>query len=149
MKALVVYDSLHGNTEKIAKAIGDAISGEAEVLRVGVVNSSELKPCDLLIVGSPTHGGRPTSAIQDFIKKIPESTVNGINVAAFDTRLSKRWVRIFGFAAKKIADILEKKGGNLVLPPEGFIVKGTEGPLEEGELERAAKWSKLVVKEKK
>jgi len=67
MKALVVYDSLHGNTEKIAKAIGDAISGEAEVLRVGAVNSSELKPCDLLIVGSPTHGGRPTSAIQDFI----------------------------------------------------------------------------------
>jgi len=148
MKTLVVYDSLHGNTEKIAKAIGDAISGEAEVLRVGVVNSSELKPCDLFIVGSPTHGGRPTSAIQDFLKKIPKSAIDGIDVAAFDTRFSKRWVKIFGFAAKKIADILEKKGGNLVLPPEGFIVKGTEGPLEEGELERAAEWSKVMVKEK-
>lgn len=148
MKALVVYDSLHGNTEKIARAIGDAITGEVEVLRVGVVNTSELKPCDLFIVGSPTHGGRPTSAIQDFLKKIPKSTIDGIDVAAFDTRFSKTWVKIFGFAAKKIADNLEKKGGNLVLPPEGFIVKGTEGPLEEGELERAAEWAKVIVKEK-
>ena len=149
MKALVVYDSLHGNTEKIARAIGDAISSETEVLRVSVVNSSELKPSDLLIVGSPTHGGRPTSAIQDFLKKIPESTVNGINVAAFYTRFSMTWLKLFGFAAKKIANTLEKKGGNLVLPPEGFFVKGTEGPLEEGELERAATWAKLAVKEKK
>ena len=87
-------------------------------------------------------------AIQDFLKNIPKSDIDGINVAAFDTRFSKRWVKIFGFAAKKIADTLEKKGGNLIVPPEGFIVKDTKGPLEEGELERAANWLKLVVKEK-
>ncbi len=142
MKALVVYDSLYGNTEKIAKAIGDAISGEVEVLHVGVVNSSELNTFDLLIVGSPTHGGRPTPAIHDFLKEIPESAVNKTDVAAFDTRCRPRLARIFGFAAIRIANILKKKGGNLVLPPEGFIVKGTKGPLKEGELERAASWVK-------
>jgi len=70
MKVLIVYDSVYGNTGKIAKAIGDAITGEVKVLRVGEVNSSELKTFGLLIVGSPTHGGRPTPAIQDFLNKI-------------------------------------------------------------------------------
>jgi flavodoxin len=146
MKVLVVYDSKYGNTKKIAEAIGDISGGK--VLHVDVVDSSELETLDLFIVGSPTHGGRPTPAIQDFLKKMPNSNINGINVAAFDTRFSRRWVKIFGVAAKKIGSILEKKGGNLVLPPEGFIVKGTKGPLEEGELERAADWSKLAIKEK-
>ena len=63
MKTLIVYDSAYGNTEKIAKAIGDAITGEAKVLRVSEVNPSEFKTFDLLIVGSRTYGGRPTQAI--------------------------------------------------------------------------------------
>ncbi|MBU7016773.1 MAG: flavodoxin family protein [Theionarchaea archaeon] len=146
MKVLVVYDSKYGNTKKIAEAIGDTSGGR--VVHVDVVDSSELENLDLFIVGSPTHGGRPTPAIQDFLKNIPNSSIRDINVAAFDTRFSKRWVKIIGFAAKKIGSILKKKGGNLVLPPEGFIVKATKGPLEEGELERAANWSKSVVKEK-
>jgi len=51
MKALIVYDSTHGNTEKIAQAIGEAIEGE--VLRVGEVHPADLQGFDLLIVGSP------------------------------------------------------------------------------------------------
>jgi len=90
VKVLIVYDSVYGNTEKIAKAVGDAIAGEVRVLLVGEANSSELKTFDLLIVGSPTQGGRPTLAIQDFLNKIPEPVIRGINVAAFDTRLSTR-----------------------------------------------------------
>ena len=58
MKALIVYDSVYGNTEKIAKAIGGAITGEVRVLRVDESNSAELESIDLLIVGSPTQGGR-------------------------------------------------------------------------------------------
>ena len=46
------------------------------------------------------------------------------------------FVKIFGYAAKPIADRLTKKGGNLAVPAEGFYVGGTEGPLLEGELER-------------
>jgi hypothetical protein len=39
-----------------------------------------------------------------------------------------------------------KKGGELVFPPEGFLVKKSEGPLKDGELERAAEWAKGLVK---
>jgi len=108
MKALIVYDSVYGNTEKIAKAIGGAITGEVKVLRMGEVNSSELKTLDLLIVGSPTQGGRPTPAIQDFLNKVSESDIKGISVATFDTRFSTRFVGIFGYAAGRIADSLKK-----------------------------------------
>jgi flavodoxin len=50
-----------------------------------------------------------------------------------------------GYAAKPIADKLKKKGGKLVLPPEGFFVQGSEGPLKEGEVERAAEWAKQLL----
>jgi len=148
MKALIVYDSVYGNTEQIAKAIGDAITGEVNVLRMGEVNTSELKTLDLLIVGSPTHGGRPTPAMKDFLNSVSEPDIKGINVAAFDTRLTTRWVKIFGFAAGKIAKNLIKKGGMPLLSPEGFFVKKGKGPLKEGELERAASWAKEIVKSK-
>lgn len=137
MKILIVYDSTYGNTEEIARAIGEAITGEVKVLRVGEADPSET--FDLLIVGSPTHGGRPTQAIQDFTKRVP--ALNGAPVAAFDTRLSTSLVKIFGYAAGRIGKTLEKKGGTLVKPPEAFFVKGTKGPLREGELERAASWA--------
>jgi hypothetical protein len=54
-------------------------------------------------------------------------------------------VKLFGYAAKPIAYKLEKKGGSLVIPPEGFLVKASEGPLKDGELERAADWAKLII----
>ena len=151
MKALVVYDSVYGNTEKIARAIAGALtpSAEVKVLRAGEASPTDLKSLDLLIVGSPTQGGRPTKAIQDFLNKLPEPAVKGINVAAFDTRLSTRWVGIFGYAVGKIADNLKGKGGILVASPEGFFVKGTKGPLKEGELERAAGWAKGLLQSKK
>ena len=149
MKALIVYDSAYGNTEKIARAIGGAITGEVKVLRPGEVNPSDLQSVDLLIVGSPTQGGRPTPAIQDFLNKIPEPAIKGVNVAAFDTRFSTKLVGIFGYAAGKIANSLKRKGGTLILSPEPFFVKGKEGPLKEGELERAADWAKGIVESKK
>ena len=149
MRALVVYDSVHGNTEKIAKAIGEAIAGEVEVLRAGDVDSSELKTFDLLIVGAPTHGGRPTQPIQDLLNKVPVPAIEGVSVAAFDTRISAKWVRIFGYAAPRIARRLKKTGGTLIGSPEGFFVEGTKGPLAEGELERAAGWAREIVESAK
>ncbi len=149
MKTLIVYDSVYGNTEKIAQAIGSAIPGEVKAVRAGEANSARLKTINLLIVGSPTHGGRPTPAIQDFLNKIPKSALSGVNVAAFDTRLSMRLVGIFGYAAERIADSLKRDGWNLIASPEGFFVKGKEGPLKEGELERAATWAKAIVKSRK
>ncbi len=151
MKILIIYDSVFGNTEQIAQAIGNALGSQedVEILRVSNVKPGQLTGLKLLIVGSPTHGGRPTSAIQDFLNKVSESAIRGINVAAFDTRFSTRLVRIFGYAAGRIADSLKRNGGTLILSPEGFFVKGKEGPLKEGELERAASWAKVIIKSKK
>jgi flavodoxin I len=151
MKALVVYDSVYGNTEKIARTIGEAIapSGEVKVLRAGEANPSELTSIELLIVGSPTHGGRPTPAIQDLLNKVAQASLKGINVAAFDTRSQAKLARVFGNAAGRIAGHLTKKGGVLVVSPEGFLVTGTKGPLKEGELERAAAWAKGILQNKK
>ena len=145
MKALVVYDSLYGNTEKISKAIGSAITGEVKVLPVGQANPAELKSLDLLIVGSPTQGGRATKPMQAFLDIIPDIALKGIKVAAFDTRMTTKFVKIFGYAAGRIANSLKSKGGNLVVPPEGFFVTATKGPLKEGELERAAGWAKGIA----
>jgi flavodoxin len=149
MKVFIVYDSVYGNTEKIANAIGSAITGDVEVLHVSKVNLSELKTIDLLIIGSPTQGGRPTPAIQDFLNKIPESSLQGINIAVFDTRMSTKFVGIFGYAAGRIASSLKGKGSTLAVPPEGFFIKGTQGPLKEGELERAAAWARGIIEGKK
>ncbi|MDO9333237.1 MAG: flavodoxin family protein [Dehalococcoidales bacterium] len=149
MKALVIYDSLYGNTEKIAKAIGGAITGEVKVLPVGQANPAELKSLDLLIVGSPTQGGRATKAMQAFLDIIPDTSLKGINVAAFDTRYTSKFAVIFGYAAGRIAGNLKAKGGTLVAPPEGFFVTGNKGPLKEGELERAAGWARGIAESKK
>ena len=146
MNSLIVYDSLYGNTKQIAEAIGGAITGDVKVLAVGEVDHSELESLDLLIVGAPTQAGRPSSPMQNFLKELPKTAVAGVNIAAFDTRLTTRWVKIFGYAAGKIAKNLKKKGGNLLLDPEPFFVKGKEGPMKDGELERAAQWAKGLIK---
>ena len=146
MKALIVYDSTYGNTEKIAKAIGAALTGEVKVLRAGEVNPAELNAFDLLVIGSPTYGGRPMPSVAELLNKIPESAIKGKNIAAFDTRIPTKLAKIFGYAADRIAKNLKEKGGNPVVPGEGFFVNGKEGPLKEGELERAASWANGLVK---
>ena len=146
MKTLVVYDSVYGNTEKIARAIGDAIPGEVPVLRVGQVNLGDLETADLLILGSPTHGSLPTEAAQRLVERIGPPAREGAQVATFDTRLSWGFLRRWGFAASKMADALKEKGWTLAGAPEGFFVRGLKkGPLKRGEAERAAAWAKEIV----
>jgi flavodoxin len=157
MKTLIVYDSVFGNTEKIAQAIGNSLSSKenVETLRVSDVKPEQLIGLELLIVGSPTRVFKPTKAIMYFLNRIPLNGLKGVKVAAFDTRISTAnvssrllniLVKLFGYAAKPIAYKLEKKGGSLIIPPEGFFVKDSEGPLKDGELERAADWAKLIMK---
>lgn len=157
MKTIVVYDSMYGNTEKIAKSIGDAITGDVKVINANKVNPSELESVDLLIVGAPTQAFRPTKPVQTIIESISGETLKGVNVAAFDTRILasnvgkglRLLMKMGGYAAPRIANALKKKGGNLLVPPEGFFVKDKEGPLKEGELERAASWAKEIVESNK
>jgi flavodoxin len=156
MKALIIYDSEYGNTEQIAQAIVAALGSLAEIetIRVSNVKPEQLAGLDLLIVGAPTQRFRTTPAMMDFLKSIPANGLKGVRVAAFDTRLSlddiesstfRFIVKTGGFAAKPIADRLKKCGGDLILPPEGFLVKDMEGPLLEGELERAAEWARRTI----
>jgi flavodoxin I len=145
MKTVIIYDSLYGNTEKVAKAIGGAVGGEVNVLPVADAKASELQGVDLLFVGSPTHGGRASEPMRDLLTQVHAPALEGIKVAAFDTRIKSGWARIFGFAAGRIANDLKKKGATLVGSPEPFYVEGTEGPLKEGELERAATWAREIA----
>jgi len=140
MKTLIVYDSQYGNTEKIAQSIGEAIG--SQMVRVGYVSPTEWKKIDLLIVGSPTHGGWYTPGVKGLLEALP--LLENLKVAAFDTRTVSIWNRLlpFGYAAPRIARKLEENGGNILAPPEGFVVLGIEGPLKDGELERAAGWAR-------
>lgn len=142
MKALVVYDSAYGNTEEIAKAIGGALGGQVLVRRANEVSPSDLASIELLIVGSPTQAGKPTQAIQDFLKSLPD--IRGVSVAAFDSRMSMWLARVFGYAAQKIVKSLKARGGTLVAPPQAFYVDAKEGPLADGEAERAAYWARTT-----
>ncbi|MBN1559130.1 flavodoxin family protein [candidate division KSB1 bacterium] len=157
MKTVIIYDSAYGNTEQIARAIGAAV-GSAEgvaIIKASDVKAEQLSGLKLLIVGSPTQKFRPLASTTRFLKSIPANALQGVKVAAFDTRLTESeinrvrilafFVSLFGYAARPIADKLVKKGGELIALPEGFYVKGTEGPLQEGELERAAVWAKQIA----
>jgi flavodoxin len=146
MKTLVIFDSAHGNTEQIAKSIAEGIGGGTTALRVAVADMSALGNIALLVIGSPTYGGRPTEAIQNFIDRIPGDLAKKLQVAAFDTRLTMKLAKVFGYAAGKMADGLSARGATLKSPPEGFFVKGRNGPLAQGELERAAAWAKTSLR---
>jgi flavodoxin I len=145
MKALIIYDSLYGNTEQIAKAIGQGMGGEVKVARVGEAGPGEIGAYDLLVIGSPTQGGKHTVAMKAFLDNLAPDALQKKRAAVFDTRIKTKLVKIFGYAAGRMADALVGKGVGLVAPAEGFLVKGTKGPLVEGELERAAAWGKKVI----
>jgi len=152
MNALVIYDSVFGNTEKIALAIATAL--QAQAMPVSQVPLDQERSLDLLVVGSPTRGFRPTEGIAKWLTALTKNNLNGVRVAAFDTRIvldtiDSKILRLIvdkgGYAAATIAKSLEKKGGILVMPPEGFFVTGEQGPLKDGELERASAWASGLV----
>jgi len=83
MKVLIIYDSVFGNTEKIAQAIGNAFGSQegVEILRASDVKPERLAGLDVLIVGSPTRAFRATPAISNFLKTIPKNGLKGGKVA--------------------------------------------------------------------
>jgi flavodoxin len=153
MKTVVVYDSIFGNTAKIAEAIGAELGKECALFKVTEATPETFSGADLVVVGSPTRAFRPTPAIKALLGKIGRDALAGVKAASFDTRLSVAdvnnglltfMVRIFGYAAAPMSKTLGKKGARLLLPAEGFFVKASEGPLKEGELERAVDWGKKL-----
>lgn len=154
MKTVIIYDSVFGNTEKIAQALAQAL-GTAEIHKVDAAKADQLKGASLVLVGSPTRAFRPTPALSAWLKALPANSLKGVKVAGFDTRISVQdansailgiMVKLFGWAAAPIAKTLAAKGGTLVGTAEGFYVKASEGPLKDGELERAAAWARGLAK---
>ncbi len=147
MKVLIIYDSVYGNTEQVARAMADAFPEQSEVRlsRPSEINMDQIKEAEWVIFGSPTQGGKATRTMQELVNQIPESILKDIDVSAFDTRITAKLAGIFGYAAGKMANTLKNRGGKLVGTSEGFFVKGTKGPLKEGELERAATWIKANI----
>lgn len=144
MKALIVYDSKFGNTEKIAQAIAAALgtAGDVRLVKINTVTLEDIKGWDILLVGSPTHAWGPSKATKSFIKSLKPGTLSNIKAAAFDTGYRSR---LSGSAAKKIEEALLRAGGAIVAEAMRFVVNGNEGPLAQGELDRASNWGRKIL----
>lgn len=139
MNTLVIYDSNFGNTKTIAETIGKELG--AKVAKVTEIKAEDLKGYDLLIVGTPIIGWRPTVNLQAFLDKLPD--LNGVKATTFDTRVK---LFIHGDAMKKVANSLQKVGAKIVVKPMAFYVFGPQNSpmLLEGEIEKAKAWSNEI-----
>ena len=148
----VIYDSLFGNTRKIAQSIAESFGDEAVAVHSSNVKISDLSASKLLVFGTPTHGGRPSQEMQKFLASLPENSLKGVKAAVFDTSIPVQGqnfflrliIKFFGYAAKRLAAALKSKGAK-VLAAETFFVLGKEGPLKAGETERAKEWAKTLI----
>lgn len=151
MKTLVIYDSVFGNTEKIAQAIGAVLGVEA--LKVGAVQPEHLAGVELLVVGSPTRGFKATPALTSWLEGLVTNGLKGVRAAAFDTRIDSstigfflaRWMVRSNYAVKPMEKLLRLKGATIATTAAGFYVDASEGPLRAGELERAGEWAKTLA----
>ena len=151
MKVLVVYDSGFGNTRKVVEVISKTLGGRLKAVRE--LNNGDWQEVELLVVGSPVHGGRPTAAVQKWLDSLPKGGLKGKKAAVFDTRLEEseqKWalkllMKTIGYAAEKMAKMLKNKGAEVTAEAEGFIVMGKEGPMKKGELVRAREWAERLT----
>ncbi|AUZ34962.1 flavodoxin [Arthrobacter sp. PGP41] len=141
MKTLVVYDSAYGNTKTIAEALASGLGRKAAAVPVDRFDAGSLKSGDLLVVGSPINGWRPTPKITQALADLAARGLAGVRAAAFDTRLK---LFIHGDAAKKMSRALKDAGASIVASPMAFYVKGSEGPLLKGEVDRAVAWAEKL-----
>lgn len=159
MRALVVYETLWGNTEKVARAV----AGELEkTMSVDVVDSDAAPAStdgyELVMVGGPTHAfsmtraatrkgaveqngapRAPSRGIREWLGEL-HAVTSPVRAATFDTRVDKP--RLPGSAAKAARHELRSLGYDVSAKAKTFRVTGYEGPLIDGELERAAEWAR-------
>jgi hypothetical protein len=166
-RALVAYESMFGNTERVAHAVATGLRLEGfDATVVDVSKNPAVDPgaLDLLVVGAPTHafslsrpstrddavkqGGRKASAdvgMREWLHALPEDWRAPL-AAAFDTRVTK--VRYLpASASRRAARLLVEHGCTLLSAPTGFLVHDVPGPLESREIDRAIAWSRRVATE--
>ena len=131
-KALIVYDSVYGNTEKLARALAVGLESggvNVDVVKVDAVKLDELSEVDLLCVGSPVHAWNVSKPVKEFLERLKRvEGLSGKKAFAFDTKMKSR---LAGSAGGKIERKLKDLGLTIAKPSESAIVKGKEGPLEE------------------
>jgi hypothetical protein len=162
MKAVVVYESLWGNTAAIARAIAEGIGPEALCLSTAEATSTVIAGADLIVAGAPVIGFKlSTEQMRQNFRANPGKApappdlshppmrvwldalpAGHGRAAAFDTQVRGP----FGSAAPAIAEGLESAGYRALAQPVGFIVKGRYGPLRKGEIERARLWGAELVR---
>lgn len=157
MRAIVVYESLWGNTEKVARAVADGLESVAPVDVVAVETApTDLENYDLVVVGGPTHAfsmSRPSTretavqtqhapriierGIREWLDDV-NRVFHPVHAVTFDTKVESP--RLPGSAAKAARSDLRSRGFDVSTPSQTFRVHGYEGPLVDGELERAVAW---------
>jgi flavodoxin len=145
VQSIVIYATRTGNTRLVATAIAEVLArhGEVHVRSAEEAIAALPEPGDLLVVGGPTESHGAPQPILQFLDQLGQRSLDGLAVAAFDTRL--RWPRLLsGSAADVIAARLEALGARLVVPAESFLVDRKPSLLR-GELERAPAWAASVV----
>ena len=163
MRALVVYESMFGNTELVARQVADGLKGygDVEVREVSEAPPEPDEQLDIVVLGGPTHAfslsrastredahrqgathGEVTRGLREWLDGLHEGSHHPC-VAAFDTRVTKVR-RIPGSAARKAAKLAGRLGYPVAEQPESFFVEDTDGPLAAGELERARAWGTLI-----
>jgi flavorubredoxin len=132
VKALVVYDSVYGNTEKVAKALAMGLESggvDVGVVKVDAVKFDKLSDVDLLCVGSPVHAWNMSKPVKEFLERLKSvESLSGKKAFAFDTKMKSM---LAGSAGGKIERKLKNLGFTIAKPSKSAIVKGREGPLEE------------------
>jgi len=103
-----------------------------------------LNGMDLLVLGGPTHAHGMSAPMRTFLQSLPSEKLHNVRAATFDTRFHVPQL-FAGSAASTIARTIKKKGAQLVVPAESFFIGSSEGPLMEGELERAATWAMALL----
>jgi flavodoxin len=142
MKVLVVCDTEYGNTWKLATEMAEALRPYAqEVTTVKAADAPGISMAgyDLLVAGGPTQAHGISPRMKALLDGVPAEGLRGIPALAFDTRMNM-FKLLTGAASEGIARRLTELGANMLLPPESFVVAGGEGPLMEGEVERAVAW---------
>ena len=154
MSSLVVFDSIYGNTEVVARAVAEVLarSGPVRTLRAADVKPGHLEGVTLLVVGTPSHGSRPSDAVRGWLAGVELGRLDGVRVAAFDTRLDDErhrlaawWARRVGRAADALLKRLETLGGEPAAATEGCRLVRATGPLLDGETRRARAWAEALA----
>jgi flavodoxin len=148
MHTAVIVDSEFGNTYALAETIAAQLrtAGSVDVINVRApAGKSELPPnIDMVVVGGPTQIHGVSKPLTEYLNALPPRILANIPYASFDTRV-RGWPVLTGAASGGISKRLKKLGARMIMPPESFLVMGKEGPLVDGEMERAHVWAQHLV----